>query len=141
MLVLQHLVANQERVVEERVDEKRVVEERVVEERVVEERVVEKRVAQESGQVIVSNHDGIINSSTSTEIQIMDVDKNIHTYDLRRFMRSNQGTCINHIPIVTKGQKIEIGQPIADSSSSACTMQNFLPSVASSMRYCLQNAL
>ena len=79
---------------------------------------MEKRVAQESGQVIVSNHDGIVNSSTSTEIQIIDKDKNVHAYDLRRFMRSNQGTCINHIPIVTKGQKIEIGQPIADSSST-----------------------
>tara|TARA_B100000242_G_scaffold287741_1_gene255039 strand:- start:110 stop:1933 length:1824 start_codon:yes stop_codon:yes gene_type:complete len=33
-------------------------------------------------------------------------------------MRSNQGTCINHVPIVTKGQKIEVGQPIADSSST-----------------------
>ena len=79
---------------------------------------MEKRVAQESGQVLVSRHDGIINSSTSTEIQIIDSEKNIHTYDLRRFVRSNQGTCINHIPIVTKGQKVEIGQPIADSSST-----------------------
>ena len=79
---------------------------------------MEKRVAQESGQVIVSNHDGIVSSSTSTEINIIDKDNNTHTYDLRRFMRSNQGTCINHIPIVTKGQKIEIGQPIADSSST-----------------------
>ena len=79
---------------------------------------MEKRVAQESGQVLVSRHDGVVSSSTSTEIQIIDKEKNVHTYDLRRFMRSNQGTCINHIPIVTKGQKVEIGQPIADSSST-----------------------
>ena len=79
---------------------------------------MEKRVAQESGQVLVSRHDGVVSSSTSTEIQIIDNDKTVHTYDLRRFMRSNQGTCINHVPIVTKGQKIEIGQPIADSSST-----------------------
>jgi len=79
---------------------------------------MEKRVAQESGQVLVSRHDGVVSSSTSTEIQIIDSDKTVHTYDLRRFMRSNQGTCINHVPIVTKGQKIEVGQPIADSSST-----------------------
>ncbi len=79
---------------------------------------MEKRVAQESGQVLVSRHDGVVSSSTSTEIQIIDADKTVHTYDLRRFMRSNQGTCINHVPIVTKGQKIEVGQPIADSSST-----------------------
>tara|TARA_B100001029_G_scaffold179805_1_gene191187 strand:- start:18022 stop:21903 length:3882 start_codon:yes stop_codon:yes gene_type:complete len=79
---------------------------------------MEQRVAQESGQVIVSSHNGIVYSSTSTEIQIIDDSDEIHTYDLRRFVRSNQGTCINHIPIVSKGQKIIIGQPLADSSST-----------------------
>ena len=60
---------------------------------------MEKRVAQESGQVLVSRHDGVVSSSTSTEIQIIGNDKTVHTYDLRRFMRSNQGTCINHVQL------------------------------------------
>ena len=79
---------------------------------------MEQRVAQESGQVIVSNHDGVIYSSTSTEIQILDKQGDIHSYDLRRFVRSNQGSCINHIPIVSKGQKVKKGHPLADSSST-----------------------
>ncbi|GIS28517.1 MAG: hypothetical protein CM15mP129_07140 [Chloroflexota bacterium] len=36
---------------------------------------MEKRVAQESGQVLVSRHDGVVSSSTSTEIQIIDKEK------------------------------------------------------------------
>ena len=79
---------------------------------------MEHRVATESGQVLVSIHDGIVFSSTSKEIQIIDKDDEIHTYKLIKFMRSNQGTCINQVPIVSKGEKVQKGQPLADSSST-----------------------
>ncbi len=79
---------------------------------------MEHRVATESGQVLVSQHDGIVFSATSIDIQIKDKDGEIHIYDLRRFVRSNQGTCINQMPIVNKGEKIKKGQPLADSSST-----------------------
>src|SRR5581483_7162158 len=41
-----------------------------------------------------------------------------HPHRLRKFVRSNQGTCINQRPIVTKGQRVAAGQVIADSSST-----------------------
>src|ERR1700738_327992 len=41
-------------------------------------------------------------------------DEGIHIYELRKFMRSNAGTCINQKPIVVKGQKIKKGRVIAD---------------------------
>ena len=39
-------------------------------------------------------------------------------YPLLKFMRSNQGTCINQRPIVRRGEKVKAGQPLADSSST-----------------------
>jgi DNA-directed RNA polymerase subunit beta len=43
-----------------------------------------------------------------------DPEEGIYIYDLRKFMRSNAGTCVNQKPIVTQGQKVKKGQVIAD---------------------------
>ena len=49
--------------------------------------------------------------------------KGIHCYELRKFLRSNAGTCFNQKPIVRRGDKVKVGQAIAD---GACTDQGEL---------------
>ncbi|GER85217.1 MULTISPECIES: DNA-directed RNA polymerase subunit beta [Thermogemmatispora] len=79
---------------------------------------IERQVAIDSGQVIVSEVDGEVVKSTARVIEIMDNQGEIHTYRLRKFMRSNAGTCINQRPIVRKRDRVRAGQVIADSSST-----------------------
>ena len=77
---------------------------------------IEHRVAQDSGVVVRAHHDGTVARVTADEIQIKrsggkhDVDK----YTLIKFSRSNQGTCLNQKPIVTKGQRVKAREIIAD---------------------------
>ncbi|WP_069806046.1 DNA-directed RNA polymerase subunit beta [Thermogemmatispora onikobensis] len=79
---------------------------------------IERQVAIDSGQVLVSEVDGEVVKSTARVIEIMDNQGEIHTYRLRKFMRSNAGTCINQRPIVRKRDRVRAGQVIADSSST-----------------------
>jgi DNA-directed RNA polymerase subunit beta len=79
---------------------------------------IERQVAIDSGQVILSQTDGEVMSSTARKIEIMDEDGELHSYRLRKFIRTNAGTCINQRPIVHKGDRVNAGQVIADSSST-----------------------
>ncbi|HEX3269330.1 MAG TPA: DNA-directed RNA polymerase subunit beta [Ktedonobacterales bacterium] len=79
---------------------------------------VERQVAIDSGQVVLAEADGEVVSSTARAIVIVDDEGVEHTHKLRKFVRSNQGTCINQRPIVNKGDRVHKGQPIADSSST-----------------------
>jgi DNA-directed RNA polymerase subunit beta len=79
---------------------------------------MERQVAIDSGQVIVSQTAGEVVSSTGRAIQVLDDQGELHTYRLRKFVRSNNGTCINQRPIVKKGDYVAAGQVIADSSST-----------------------
>jgi DNA-directed RNA polymerase subunit beta len=79
---------------------------------------MEARTARDSGQVIVSKVHGEVISATATEVKVMDQDGNIHTHPLVKFLRSNQGTCINQRPIVERGQRVKPGQPLCDSMST-----------------------
>jgi len=79
---------------------------------------IERQVAIDSGQVLVSRVEGEVVSSTARKIEIVDEQGEVHTYRLRKFVRSNAGTCINQRPIVDKGAYISPGQVIADSSST-----------------------
>ncbi len=78
---------------------------------------MERIAALDSGQVIVAEEAGEVVSATSRAIKIKS-GKTVQTYDLRRFSRSNQSTCIDQRPIVFKGQQVEKGEVIADSSST-----------------------
>jgi DNA-directed RNA polymerase subunit beta len=78
---------------------------------------MERVSALDSGQVIIAEEAGEVVSSTSKSVKVKS-GKTVRTYDLRRFSRSNQSTCIDQRPIVFKGQQVEKGQPIADSSST-----------------------
>jgi len=79
---------------------------------------MERRAALDSGQVLTSKAPGVVTSVTAERIQIESDTGDLTEYRLDKFVRSNQGTCINQRPIVEVGQRVDVGQPIADSSST-----------------------
>jgi DNA-directed RNA polymerase subunit beta len=79
---------------------------------------MERRVALDSGQVVLSRTNGEVMSVTAGSIDVLDEQGEVHTYRLRKFVRSNASTCINQRPIVRKGQHVSAGQVVADSSST-----------------------
>ena len=81
---------------------------------------MEGRVAIDSGHVIVAEGDGEVLESTGTVIRIKYDDSNLgeKAYGLTKFTRSNQGTCLNQRAIVLRGQRVQQGQPLVDSSST-----------------------
>jgi DNA-directed RNA polymerase subunit beta len=79
---------------------------------------MEFRAARDSGQVVVTRSAGVVVSATGDRIHIEEDDGYLREYRLRKFMRSNQDTCINQRPIVTRGQQVMAGEIIADSSST-----------------------
>ena len=79
---------------------------------------MEWRVASDSGQVVMSEIEGIVSESTSDCVKILGVDGKEVEYPLTKFVRSNQGTSINQHPIVHKGDRVAPGSPLADSSST-----------------------
>jgi len=78
---------------------------------------MEYHAALDSGQVVVAEADGEITSVTGNTITVKER-AGLHTYQLRKYQRSNQSTCIDQRPAVVKGQKIKKGDIIADSSST-----------------------
>src|SRR5437773_2912987 len=79
---------------------------------------MEVRAAFDSGQVLVADRPGVGTSVTAERISIETDDGELDEYRLQKFVRSNQGTCINQRPIVDVGQRVETNQAIADSSST-----------------------
>ncbi|NTW97013.1 MAG: DNA-directed RNA polymerase subunit beta, partial [Oscillochloris sp.] len=79
---------------------------------------MEFRAARDSGQVVVARTAGTVQSATGDKIIVEEDDGNEREYLLRKFMRSNQDTCINQRPNVLRGQRVEVGEVIADSSST-----------------------
>ena len=79
---------------------------------------MEAYVAKDSGQVCVAAADGKVVSVSGDEIMIKQDEGGLREYPLLKFMRSNQGTCINQRPIVQKGDRVSRGQVLADSSST-----------------------
>ncbi|HAV10024.1 MAG TPA: DNA-directed RNA polymerase subunit beta [Dehalococcoidia bacterium] len=83
---------------------------------------MEREVAKYSGQVQFAREDGEVVAVTSKEIVIKETHGKKETkrsYPLIKFHRTNQGTCVNQIPTVFKGQKVKKGQPIADGSATS----------------------
>ncbi len=78
---------------------------------------MEAQAARDSGQVITAEEDGEVISVTGKEIVVRSGQQERH-YNLRKYQRSNQSTCIDQRPAVTKGQRIKKGDVIADSSST-----------------------
>ena len=79
---------------------------------------MESRVARDSGQVIMSDVNGVVTEVTGERISVVDENGEVHSHRLLKFLRSNQGTCINQRAIVNKGDVVNVGQVLADSSST-----------------------
>jgi DNA-directed RNA polymerase subunit beta len=78
---------------------------------------IEKRAAKDSGHVVVAEQSGEITAVDGNHIQITDEDGNVHAYELKKFLRSNNSTSINQRPVVSIHQKVVKGDVIADSSA------------------------
>jgi len=79
---------------------------------------MEERAARDSGQVVVASRAGVVTSVTAERIRVEADSGELDEYRLLKFVRSNQGTCINQRPIVDVGQRVDAAQAIADSSST-----------------------
>ena len=79
---------------------------------------MEHRAARDSGVTVIAKKAGIVERVSATEIVIRTDEGERHTYKLQKFLRSNQGTCINQRAIVDKGQRVEDGEIIADGPST-----------------------
>ena len=75
---------------------------------------LENQIAIDSGMAITAQTSGIVNFVTANKIIIKNQKGKKFTYKLQKYLRSNQQTCINHRPIVWKGEKIKSGQILTD---------------------------
>lgn len=75
---------------------------------------MEYKAAIDSGAVLLSKHDGVVDRVCANEIIIRDDAGEKHTYKVIKFVRSNAGTCTNQRPIVNKGDRVHVGQVLAD---------------------------
>ena len=78
---------------------------------------MEYNSAIDSGQVVVAEEDGEVVSVTSSKIVVNTADGE-KIYQLRKYQRSNQSTCVDQRPAVVKGQLVKKGDVVADSSST-----------------------
>ncbi|MBP0466904.1 DNA-directed RNA polymerase subunit beta [Roseomonas sp. PWR1] len=84
---------------------------------------MEAAVARDSGATIVARRDGVIDSIDGARIVVRasgddGTTRGVDIYRLRKFMRSNQSTCINQRPLVKVGDKVQAGDIIADGPST-----------------------
>ena len=79
---------------------------------------MEFQAAIDSGQVIVARNAGEVVSVTGDQIVVQEHDSTRRVYHLRKYNRSNQSTCIDQRPSVYKGDIVEVGAVLADSSST-----------------------
>jgi len=79
---------------------------------------MEMETARYSGQVLFAQNAGVVTTVTSSQIEVTRDDGNKDTYPLMKFVRTNQGTCINQCSVVNRGDRVEPGQVLADSSAT-----------------------
>ena len=79
---------------------------------------MEFRAAYDAGDMVLATKAGAVTEVSSELITVAEDDGDYTTYALDKFTRSNQGTSINQRPIVTEGQRIEVGQVLADGPST-----------------------
>ncbi|MCR8908253.1 DNA-directed RNA polymerase subunit beta [Thermophilibacter sp. ET337] len=78
---------------------------------------MEERAALDSGELICAAHAGIVSEVDAAHVVVYSDAYGSKRYDLPKYQRSNQSTCINHRPIVHAGDHVEAGQPLADGTS------------------------
>ena len=79
---------------------------------------MEKPAAINSGMVVMARGAGVVLSVTGSRIIILQDDGTLETYQLRKYTRSNQSTCMDQHPNVYKGQRVQAGEIISDGSST-----------------------
>lgn len=75
---------------------------------------MEYKAGVDSGVCVIAKHAGVVRSVSADEVKVTCDNGDIDTYHIIKFMRSNQGTCVNQVPVVDRGQKIQAGDVIAD---------------------------
>ncbi len=78
---------------------------------------IEYKIAHDSGTAMVAENDGVVEFVDGREIKIRREDGELDSYELLKFLRSNQGTCINQKPIVKHNEEVKAGDIIADGPS------------------------
>ena len=79
---------------------------------------IEYKAAKDSGITVTAKNAGIVEKVTGDEIQVRTKNDTIDTYKMRKFKRTNGGTCINQRPVVTRGEKVKAGDLLADGPST-----------------------
>ncbi|NLD51104.1 MAG: DNA-directed RNA polymerase subunit beta, partial [Clostridiaceae bacterium] len=79
---------------------------------------IEYKAAKDSGVVVLARNSGVIETVNAKEIVIRTKEGRKDVYKLLKYLRSNQGTCLNQRPIVKKGEEVEKGDVIADGPST-----------------------
>ena len=80
---------------------------------------IEYKTAKDSGVVVIAKNDGVVEKVSANEIIIKKDDNTRDIYRLQKYVRSNQGTCINQRPLVRKGERVKKGDVIADGPSTS----------------------
>ncbi|MFI6167204.1 DNA-directed RNA polymerase subunit beta [Nocardia sp. NPDC051052] len=75
---------------------------------------MELRAAVDAGDVVVNEKAGVVEEVSADYVTVMADDGTRKSYRMRKFARSNQGTCANQRPIVDESQRVEVGQVLAD---------------------------
>ncbi|MEX0989833.1 MAG: DNA-directed RNA polymerase subunit beta, partial [Actinomycetota bacterium] len=79
---------------------------------------VEFRAAVDAGDVVIAEESGTVDEASADEIVVRERGGNLRVYDLLKFRRSNQGTCLTQKPLVSAGDKVSKGQVIGDGPST-----------------------
>jgi DNA-directed RNA polymerase subunit beta len=79
---------------------------------------MEFRAATDTGDVLIARNAGTVERVVSEKITVRREDGETDEYRLRKFARSNQGTCVNQRPLVKEGEEIKAGTVVADGSST-----------------------
>ena len=79
---------------------------------------IEYRAAKDSGITVTAKNEGIVEKVSGDEIIVRNKNNVLDKYKLRKFKRTNGGTCINQRPIVTKGERVKVGDILADGPST-----------------------
>ena len=79
---------------------------------------MEYKCARDSGVCTLAREAGVVEKVDATQIQVREDSGRLRVYNLQKFQRSNQGTCINQRVLATAGQRVEKGQTIADGPST-----------------------
>ena len=80
---------------------------------------IEHKIAYDSGVMVIARKDGVVDYVDAERIIVNEDDGNRQMYILKKFVGSNQGTCINQRAIIAKGDRVKAGQVLADGHSTS----------------------